>query len=50
MKPTLSEEIRMVANGNYVLGNDRFKEEDVAHMLERRITPGKLGRLWRTTD
>jgi putative transposase len=49
MAPTLIDEIRTVTNGNYVLGNDRFKE-DVARMLERRVTPGKSGRPRRTTD
>lgn len=43
MEPKLIEEIRQVTNGNYVLGNARFKEE-IANMLKRRVTPGKAGR------
>jgi putative transposase len=49
MEPTVIDEIHTAANGNYVLGNDCFKE-DVARMLERRVTPGKSGRPRRTTD
>ncbi|GBE09509.1 transposase IS200 like protein [bacterium BMS3Abin12] len=49
MEPTLIDEIRTATNGNYVLGNDRFKE-DVARVLKRRVTPGKSGRPRRTTD
>ena len=43
MEPELINEIRQSTNGNYVLGNERFKEE-VANMLKRRVTPGKAGR------
>jgi len=31
------------SNGNYALGNERFKAE-VSRMLQRRITSGKAGR------
>ena len=37
------DEIRQATNGNYVLGNARFQEE-IARMLQRRVTPGKRGR------
>ena len=43
MEPTLIDEIRQSTNGNYVLGNERFKEE-IANMLKQRVTPGKAGR------
>ncbi len=43
LDPGLIDEIRKVTNGNFVLGNDRFKEE-VGRMLNRRVTPGKAGR------
>ncbi|MBI4006647.1 MAG: transposase [Gammaproteobacteria bacterium] len=36
-------EIRKATNGNYVLGNDRFKDE-IEDRLQRRVTPGKSGR------
>jgi len=36
-------EIRDATNGNYVLGNNRFKEE-ISCMLKRRVTRGKAGR------
>ena len=39
----LVDEIRGAANGNYVLGNNRFADE-VAAALGRRVTPGKAGR------
>ena len=35
--------VRNATNGNYVLGNDRFKDE-IAATLKRRVTPGKPGR------
>jgi len=43
MEPGLIDEIRNSTNGNYVLGNERFKEE-IANMLKRRVSPGKAGR------
>lgn len=43
MEPVLINEIRFATNGNYALGNDRFKEE-VASTLGRRVTPGRVGR------
>lgn len=39
----LVDEIRRATNGNYALGNDRFKDE-VAQMLGRRVSPGISGR------
>ena len=35
--------IRDATNGNYVLGNRRFKDE-IGRMLDRRVTRGKAGR------
>ena len=43
MESSLVDEIRHATNGNYVLGNSRFKEE-IALMLERRASPLKAGR------
>ena len=43
MESSLIDEIRHATNGNYVLGNSRFKEE-IALMLERRVSPLKAGR------
>ena len=43
MEHGLIEEIRQSTNGNYVLGNDRFKDE-ITRMLKRRVSPGKAGR------
>ena len=36
-------EIRAAKNGNYVLSNNRFKEE-ISRMLKRRVTRGRAGR------
>ncbi len=36
-------EIRQATNGNYALGNTRFKEE-IERALKRRVAPGKRGR------
>ncbi len=43
LEPGLVDEIREATNGNYVLGNDRFKEE-ISKALGRRVKPGKAGR------
>ena len=43
LKPGIVDEIRQATNGNFALGNERFKEE-MAIALGRRITPGKSGR------
>ena len=43
MDSGLIDEIRAATNGNFVLGNDRFKDE-VAGMLKRRVVRGKPGR------
>jgi len=37
------DRIRKATNGNYALGNTRFKEE-ISEMLGRRVVPGKAGR------
>lgn len=42
MEPSLIDEIRAATNGNYVLGNDRFREE-VAAMVARRVSPHRPG-------
>ena len=41
--PALIAEIRTATNGNYALGNDRFKTE-IERRLQHRVTPGKPGR------
>ena len=43
MEAALLDEIRNATNGNYVLGNERFKRE-IAVMLQRRVVPHKAGR------
>lgn len=43
LHPEQLAEIRMATNGNFALGNDRFKTE-ISRMLKRRVTPGKVGR------
>ena len=37
------DKIRKATNGNFALGNNKFKEE-ISKMLGRRVTPGKAGR------
>ena len=37
------KDIRRSTNGNYALGNNRFKEE-ISVMLKQRVSPGKAGR------
>ena len=39
----LMNEIRNATNGNFVLGDNRFKEE-IGKMLGRRVKPRKAGR------
>ena len=41
--PERITDMRNATNGNYVLGNERFKEE-IKQMLNRRVVPGKSGR------
>ncbi len=43
LEPDLVDEIRKATNGNFVLGNDRFKDE-ISKTLGRRVKPGKAGR------
>jgi putative transposase len=43
VEPELIDEIRTATNGNYALGNERFKDE-IANMLKRRVAPGRPGR------
>lgn len=43
LKPGVIDEIRKATNGNFALGNSRFKQE-IGEMLGRRVTPGKAGR------
>lgn len=43
------QEIRSNTNGNYTLGNDRFKIE-IAAALGRRVVPGKPGRPPKSTQ
>jgi putative transposase len=39
-------QIRQATQGNYVLGDDRFKKE-IAQALGRRVAPGQPGRPWK---
>jgi putative transposase len=39
-------QIRQATQGNYVLGDEGFQQE-IAHTLGRRVTPGKSGRPWK---
>lgn len=43
LEPGMIDEIRQATNGNYVLGDARFSRE-IEAMLQRRVTPGKVGR------
>jgi putative transposase len=43
MSPHMVDEIRQATNGNFALGNDRFKGE-VEAALGRRVQPGRPGR------
>ena len=43
LAPEEIDKIRKATNGNFALGNNRFKEE-IGEMLGRRVTPGKAGR------
>jgi putative transposase len=43
MDPERINEIRLATNGNYALGNERFKKE-IEQALKRRATPGRSGR------
>ncbi len=43
LEPGLIDEIHRATNGNFVLGNERFKEE-ISMVLGKRVTPGKAGR------
>ena len=40
LEPCILDEIRSSTNGNYVLCNERFKQE-IANMLKCRVSPGK---------
>ena len=43
LEPRLVDEIRKATNGNFVLGDGRFKKE-TGKVLGRRVKPGKAGR------
>ncbi|RLA50492.1 MAG: transposase [Gammaproteobacteria bacterium] len=43
LEPGLIDEIRKATKGNFVLGDNRFKEE-IGKTLGRRVIPGKAGR------
>ena len=43
MDTVVIDDIRSSTNGNYALGNERFKEE-ISAVLKRRVVPGKAGR------
>ncbi len=42
-QPSLVEEIRQAANGNFALGSSQFQEQ-IAKALGRRVTRGRSGR------
>jgi putative transposase len=43
LDPGLIDLIRKATNGNFALGSNRFSEQ-IAEVLGRRVTPGKVGR------
>lgn len=43
LESNMLDEIRKVTNGNFVLGDDRFKN-NVSKLLGRRVVPAKAGR------
>ena len=43
LDPDTVKAIRNATNGNYVLGDNRFKEQ-IERILNRRVAPGKSGR------
>ncbi|HEY3173391.1 MAG TPA: hypothetical protein VGK86_12530 [Thermoanaerobaculia bacterium] len=43
LDPQRIAEIRNATNGNYALGDERFRDE-IARMLNRRVAPGQSGR------
>ena len=43
LDPGIIDEIRQATNGNFALGNERFKKE-MTSTLGRRVIPGKSGR------
>ena len=43
LEPGLVDEIRKATKGDFVLGDNRFKEE-ISKTLGRRVIPGKAGR------
>lgn len=43
LDPERIQEIRQATNGNFALGNERFKIE-IEQALQRRVSPGKSGR------
>lgn len=47
LEPGVVDQIRQAINGNFALGNSRFKEE-ITSVLGRRVTPGKAGRPQKT--
>jgi len=49
LEPCVVDQIRRATNGNFTLGNQRFKEK-IAAMLGRRVTPGKAGRPRKKTE
>ncbi|MEA1934962.1 MAG: transposase, partial [Thermodesulfobacteriota bacterium] len=49
LEPGVVDRIRQATNGNFALGNQRFKEK-IAAMLGRRVTPGKAGRPRKKTE
>ena len=48
LDPKRISQIRNATNGNFVLGDKQFQKR-IAHILKRRVTPGKSGRPSRIT-
>ncbi len=49
LEPGIVDEIRSATNGNFAVGNKRFKEE-ISKMLDRRVEPGHPGRPKKVVD
>lgn len=49
LDPRRIAEIRHATNGNYALGDEKFRSE-LARMLKRRVTPGRGGRPTEKTE
>lgn len=48
LDPGMIDSIRKATNGNFALGSNRFSEQ-IAHVLGRRVVPGRAGRPSKST-